>query len=144
MNFPIAKSSVISEMSTGKIYCHGVDKEGRPVLVWIASKNSVKERNLDETVNLLIWWAEYTIREKLPEHKSKVSVLVYMDGTSNDHVDKELYKRCLSLFNVSGCLCFPSLCLTSFPHSSDFSAVLSSFIFCFCCFRIFFQKEFIQ
>jgi hypothetical protein len=100
LNLPILKSSVMNEMSTGKIYCHGVDKEGRPVLVWIASKNCVSKRNLDETMRLLIWWAEYTIREKLPPGKSKVTVLVHMDGTSNDNVDKELYKECLSLFQV--------------------------------------------
>jgi hypothetical protein len=100
LRLPILKSSVMNEMSTGKIYCHGVDKEGRPVLVWIASKNCVSKRNLDETMRLLIWWAEYTMREKLPPGKSKVTVLVHMDGTSNDNVDKELYKECLSSFQV--------------------------------------------
>jgi hypothetical protein len=105
---PVVKSSIMKEMSTGKIYCRGVDKEGRPVLVWIASQNCVSKRNMEETKRLLIWWAEYTIREKIPSHHSKVTVLVHMNGTSNDNVDTDLYKQCVPMFQVRKCL----LCLS--------------------------------
>jgi hypothetical protein len=124
---PVVKSSIANEMSTGKIYCRGVDKDGRPVLVWIASNNFVSKRNMEETKRLLIWWAEYTIREKIPDHHSKVTVLVHMNGTSNDNVDTELYKQCVPMFQVRR-LFLAFFLVSSSSSSFDVSSVLSVYL----------------
>lgn len=55
-NWPVLKSSCTKEMSVGKFYINGCDKDGRPLLVWRTKLHIAKDRDLEETGRLIIWW----------------------------------------------------------------------------------------
>lgn len=51
MNWPIKKSSCLNELATGKLYSYGVDKAGRPLIIFSPRFNFPKERDVKEMVN---------------------------------------------------------------------------------------------
>jgi hypothetical protein len=121
-NWPILKSSCINEMRSGKLYTHGFDREGRPLLIWKPGKNFPKERNLEETSRLLIFWVEKTLKLHMPPNKSKYTILVDRSDFTKENADMELMKHTSTTFQVSlilivGCdkrLKPFSFCLVSF------------------------------
>ena len=56
---PVLKASCLTEMKKGKLYVHGVDNEGHPLLIWDAGKHDCYDRDVDELVRLVIWWFQY-------------------------------------------------------------------------------------
>jgi hypothetical protein len=140
LHLPILKSSILKEMKTGKVYCHGTDKEGGPIMILRTSLNHVSQRDLEETKRLLVWWTEYCIREKLPENHSKVTILVHTDGTSNDNMDSALYKQCVPMFQVRFPCSLVFLCSLFVVFVSLLNLDTVSFknqcLYCLSCFHI--------
>jgi hypothetical protein len=99
-NWPILKSSCINEMRTGKLYSHGFDREGRPLLIWKSSKNITSKRDLEETSRLLIFWTEYTLKRCMPPNKSKYTILIDRSDFTSENKDMELMKHTASNFQV--------------------------------------------
>jgi hypothetical protein len=118
-SFPILKDSVMKEMMTGKLYCHGEDKDGRPLIIWNSAKNIASQRDLEETSRLLIWWTEYTIRKKMPGDKSKYTILINRTGHSHENSDIELMKHTAATFQVS------YMPFSGLPYTFFFSGSLS-------------------
>jgi hypothetical protein len=100
-NWPILKSSCFNEMKSGKLYTHGFDREGRPLLIWKPGKNFPKERNLEETSRLLIFWVEKTLKLHMPPNKSKYTILVDRSDFTKENADMELMKHTSTTFQVS-------------------------------------------
>lgn len=95
--FPIMKSTIPKEFPLGKLYCHGVDKDGRPLLIWVAAKNIAKERDINEAGRLLMWWTEYTIRQ-LPPNLSKFTVLIDRSNFKRENSDLDLVRHIAARF----------------------------------------------
>lgn len=95
--FPILKATIPKEFPIGKIFCKGVDKEGRPLLIWTARKNIAKDRDINEAGRLLMWWTEYTIRQ-LPENMTKFTILIDRSEFSRENSDLELVKHIAGRF----------------------------------------------
>lgn len=98
--FPVLKSACLKEMKIGKLYTHGFDKEGRPLLIWTSRLHSAKDRVLEETGRLAIWWTEYIIRNRLPADKSKYTVLIDRTNFTNENSDIELIRHLAGAFQV--------------------------------------------
>lgn len=99
-NFPILKSSCLNELNTGKLYIRGVDKEGRPLLVYRSCKSFPAERDIEEAGRMLMWFAEHVFK-RMPPHLSKYTLLIDRVGHKQENTDQELMKRMSETFQVS-------------------------------------------
>jgi len=98
-NYPILKRDCLNELKTGKVYVRGEDKQGRPIVVFKTAKSLPKQRDLKESINLCFWTMEQAIK-KLPQDKSKFTVLVDRTGHKLENNDLELLKNLSALFQV--------------------------------------------
>jgi hypothetical protein len=88
-NLPIVKSTVVNELYKGKVYAHGVDKEGHPLVVYLPRFNDPSVRDLEEMSRSLLYWTE-SVLESMPSNKSKATILV--DRTGNSQPDMDFIK----------------------------------------------------
>ena len=102
-SFPVLKASCLKEISSGKMYIRGVDKEGRPVLVYRTRLSFPKERDLEEAYRMIVWFAEH-IFKRMPEDKSKYTMLIDRTDHTGDNTDMELMKHVSGKFQVSECV----------------------------------------
>jgi hypothetical protein len=91
-NLPVMKADCGDEFTSGKICCKGVDKEGRPLLIYTAKLNFHATRDLDKAGKTLIWWTEYTIRQ-LPPNLSKYTIILNRCGSTRENSDLDLAKH---------------------------------------------------
>lgn len=99
LHYPVLKSSCMKEINSGKFYVRGVDKEGRPILIFRVRFSNPSERDIQEAGRMVVWFTEHVIK-RLPEDKTKFTVL--MDRTSfvRANADLELLKRLAGIFQV--------------------------------------------
>lgn len=110
-NFPVYKDSVLDELKKGICYQHGVDKLGHPLFIFTPLLNDPKSRNLDAMIRSILWWIQYGI-SKLPENKSKFTVLVNRHGSNQSNADFELGKALSKIMNDN----FPEQCYMFIAH----------------------------
>lgn len=94
---PIYKSSCLTEYNKGKVFVHGVDKEGHPLVIYRAKLQIPAERNVDEMVNMAVWWAEKIVSQ-LPADKSKVTILIDRVDAGMANSDMEFVRALASVF----------------------------------------------
>ena len=80
-NIPVLKESCFGELCKGKVYVHGKDKEGHPIVVYRPRLNDPDKRDLDEMGRMAVWWAQVVIGNMPPEI-TKCTLLVDRTGTS--------------------------------------------------------------
>lgn len=97
---PILKADCGDEFLPGKIYQRGVDKDGRPIIVWALRKNLASNRDIEKLSKTVIWWIEYTIRMKMPPQFSKFTVIMDRSGYKRDNSDLELLKKTAATMQV--------------------------------------------
>jgi len=95
-SWPILKSSCINEIVKGKLYMHGTDLEGHPLLIWRVRFNFAKDRDLDEMGRMVIWWMETAIASV--KDKSKVTVLLDRTGFKSENSDIEFCQHLTPIF----------------------------------------------
>jgi hypothetical protein len=76
---------------------HGFDLEGHPVVVYRAKLQFPGDRNLDEMVNMCIWWAEKVI-SLLPSDKSKATILIDRIDAGMQNSDIEFVRAMAGVF----------------------------------------------
>jgi hypothetical protein len=101
-HWPVLQRTCGKEFSIGKLYVRGVDKEGRPLIIWHSRLNNPNERDLEEVGRLCMWWAEYAVRKAMPENRSKFVFLV--NRCDQQQGDMEMIKYSAQRFQV--CLNF--------------------------------------
>ena len=89
---PLNKAAFANEMSKGKAYFIGYDKDGHPVLMYVTRQHNPKERDMKELAQLFFFWAEFLI-SKLPADRSKVTLLVNRVGSGFSNFDQEFMKQ---------------------------------------------------
>lgn len=52
-HWPILKSDCIDEIQKGKVYLHGYDKEGRPLIVFRSKLHDITDRNAEEMAKMV-------------------------------------------------------------------------------------------
>jgi len=82
-NLPIYKEACIGEISKGKIYNHGVDKEGHPLVVFRPKMNDCDVRDVEETCRMALWWTEAIVAQ-MPSDISKATLFVNRTGGENN------------------------------------------------------------
>jgi len=87
----------LHEISSGKCFFAGFDKERRPVLVINARLHHVQRRDLMESVLMTLWWMEYAIA-KLPPNMSRITILIDRVGCDNIPLDRELIQTLAGIF----------------------------------------------
>eukprot|EP00349_Pseudokeronopsis_sp_Brazil_P006057 CAMPEP_0202966760 /NCGR_PEP_ID=MMETSP1396-20130829/11317_1 /ASSEMBLY_ACC=CAM_ASM_000872 /TAXON_ID= /ORGANISM="Pseudokeronopsis sp., Strain Brazil" /LENGTH=260 /DNA_ID=CAMNT_0049690993 /DNA_START=17 /DNA_END=799 /DNA_ORIENTATION=+ len=90
---PVKKIDCGNEFNPGKLYAHGTDKEGRPLLIWSVRNNIAAERDMEKVVKLLVWWVEYTARKLLPPNISKYTLLMDRSCFKQENADLDLMKH---------------------------------------------------
>jgi hypothetical protein len=93
---PIFKSDITKEMRPGKLYVHGTDKLGHPLLVWTSNRHNRLDRDIKDMEKLFLWWIEEAIR-RMPRSVSKFSVLMNR-ANSSGKPDVELGKTLAGVF----------------------------------------------
>jgi hypothetical protein len=78
-HMPVLKRDTMAELVQGKMYIHGTDREGRPLLIFRPSLHDASARNLEMFAKAVIWWAELAV-SLLPKDKSKFTVIIDRDG----------------------------------------------------------------
>jgi hypothetical protein len=96
-NLPVTKAMCGQEFLPGKFYLHGVDKEGRPLLIWRVRFNFPANRDINKLLKTFCYWTEAAIRAMLPQY-SKYTVLMDRSGFKQENADMEMIKA------VSGAL----------------------------------------
>jgi len=110
---PVRKSSCLNEISKGKAYIHGHDKDGHPLIVFNVRLNWPKERDFDEQVRMSVWWVQQAIAS-LPPDKSKFTLLINRIGSVQGNIDVEIDKAVLTIFQdnfperLHRCVVYPS------------------------------------
>jgi hypothetical protein len=99
-HWPVLKSSCMKEVTSGKLYMRGVDKEGRPLLIFRTRFSFPKERDLEESARMLVFFAEHVMRA-LPDDMSKYTLLVDRTDHKSENTDMDLMKHVSSQFQVS-------------------------------------------
>jgi len=94
---PVLKSSCLNEFTKGKMFVHGVDKEGHPLIIYRAKLQVPSERDMDEMLRMCTWWAEKVI-SMLPPDKSKATILVDRSDASLTNMDFEFVKAMAGIF----------------------------------------------
>lgn len=94
---PINMTSCLTEFNKGKVYLHGVDKQGHPVVVYRSKLQIPSDRNLDEMLKMCVWWAERVI-SLLPDDKSKVTILVDRSDSGMQNSDMEFVRAMAGVF----------------------------------------------
>jgi len=91
-NLPVYKQSCLNEIAKGKLYLHGTDKEGHPLLIWRVRFNFPKERDVDEMGRMVLWWLNQAVERMTPD-KSKVTVLMDRSGFTQENSDMEFMRH---------------------------------------------------
>lgn len=103
-HYPILKSSCMKEINSGKLYIRGVDKEGRPLLIFRSRFSFPKDRDLEESARMLVWFAEH-LQRKMPSNMSKYTLLIDRVGHKGENTDMDLVKHVSAQFQV--CIYLP-------------------------------------
>ena len=104
-HYPILKESCLKEVNSGKLYIRGVDKEGRPLLVYRSRNSFPNDRDLEESARMLVWFAEH-IQRRMPETMTKYTLLIDRVGHKSENTDMELVKHVSAQFQVCFVLFF--------------------------------------
>lgn len=97
VHFPILKQDCITELRKAKVYTHGHDKEGRPLLIVHGVRHIPGDRNMEETAKAALWMMEQVIK-RLPEDKTKYTILMDRSGAGLANQDIEFTKHFTKLF----------------------------------------------
>jgi hypothetical protein len=95
-HFPILKQDCMNELRRGVVYSHGYDKEGRPMLIMATRRNDPNNRDLEEMGRACIWMFETVIR-RLPDDKSKITILFDRTDTGVDKQDHAFMKNMIKV-----------------------------------------------
>lgn len=97
---PVTKDDCGEEFNAGKLYTYGVDKEGRPIIVWAVRNNIAATRDMDKLVKTMVWWVEYTARKVLPPNISKYTILMDRSNFKQENADMDLMKHVAATLQV--------------------------------------------
>jgi len=95
-HIPVLKRDAESELNVGKLYIHGTDREGRPLIYFRSCLYDPNTRDIDKMARSVVWWMEMAIK-RLPDDKTKFTVIIDRDGASMNN-DLEFFKKFASLF----------------------------------------------
>lgn len=90
-NLPVKIGSFDVEYKKGKIFIDGADKFGHPLLHYRGCLNFAKDRDMDEMLNLSLYWMETAI-QSLPDDKTQLTLLFDRTGSSKENVDIDYIK----------------------------------------------------
>jgi len=99
LHYPILKSTCLKEINSGKLYIRGVDKEGRPLLIYRSKKSFPNDRDLDEAARMLVWFAEH-VQRRLPGNMTKYTLLIDRVDHKSENTDMDLMKHVSAQFQV--------------------------------------------
>jgi hypothetical protein len=102
--YPLSKSMFMDELLTEKFYVHGCDKEGHPLLVYQVRKNNVKNRDIDTTMKMLMWWVSGSL-SSMPADKSMLTILFDRTEAGRENADFELIKALNKIYVSFMCVC---------------------------------------
>lgn len=109
----VRKQDCLNEISKGKIYVHGYDKEGHPLIVFTSRLNNCKERDIQEMTKMAIWWLETSLL-LMPTDKTKYTLLVDRSNHKSENTDIELIRAVGKVFQdnfperLFRCIVYPS------------------------------------
>lgn len=95
--YPVLKSDCLDEISIGKMYTHGVDKEGHPLLIFRSALHESKNRNLETMARMVLWTTEQALA-RLPSDKSQFTILFDRTDSGIANQDLEFVKSFAKLF----------------------------------------------
>jgi len=89
----ITPEDVRVELASRKGYPHGLDRCGRPVLWAFAARHDKHTRDAEETVKLILYCLEKTIRNGEENGAEQVCLVFDLSGFSSKSMDYEVTKR---------------------------------------------------
>ncbi len=98
-NLPVLKSSCINEIRKGKMYLHGCDLEGHPLLIYRVRMNLPRERDIEEMGRMSLWWLFLSLRH-LPPDKTKITLLFDRSDFKSENSDIEFMQHLTPLFQA--------------------------------------------
>lgn len=91
-SWPVLKSSCLTEINKGKIYVHGKDKEGHPLLIYRCRFNNSSDRDIEEMGRMVCFWLATAVKA-MPADKSKLTVLFDRTDFESKNSDIEFVKH---------------------------------------------------
>lgn len=112
-NGPVRKAECIGELKSGKLYVHGTDLEGHPLLVFRTQYNDANTRNLQEAGLLMRYISDVAI-SRMGSTKSKYTILIDRTNHAKNNTDMDLVKELSQSFQdyypetMFNCVLYPS------------------------------------
>lgn len=98
-NWPVYKLSCLEELKKKKVYMHGTDLEGHPLIIYSSRMNIASERDINEMSKMVLWWVEVILKE-IPYDKSKITLLIDRSNFKQENSDIEFIRHIGKLFQV--------------------------------------------
>lgn len=93
----LTAADIPTEFATGKGYHHGFDRAGRPIIWGFASRHDKRQRDIEESVRLILFCLESAIRSGEAVGKEQVTLVFDLEGFGSKSMDFEMVGR---LFKV--------------------------------------------
>ena len=78
-NYPIYKDDCLGEILKGKVYVHGTDKEGHPLIHFRPRLNDADVRDVEEMGRMALWWVEVIFKQvRLPSVRCGLPCAVFV------------------------------------------------------------------
>jgi hypothetical protein len=98
-NMPISKSMFMPDLLTGKMYVHGQDKLGHPLLIFSQCKHWAKERDMEANKRLVMWFL-FQAQSVMPPNRSKLTMVIDRTNIVGDNTDIEFTKNMAAVLQV--------------------------------------------
>jgi len=93
----LTAADIPTEFATGKGYHHGFDRVGRPIIWGFASRHDKRQRDIEESVRLILFCLESAIRSGEAVGEEQVTLVFDLAGFGSKSMDYEMVGR---LFKV--------------------------------------------
>jgi hypothetical protein len=91
-NLPIDPESCAAELAKCKVFTHGFDNEGRPIVYWWGKRHDPSDSDLEEVIKSLLLRIEEALQNAPEESDGKFVLLLYLSGPKHQF-DVPLIKR---------------------------------------------------
>jgi len=91
-NWPVLKNSCLNEINKGKVYVHGTDNEGHPLLIYRVRMNNSSDRDVEEMGRMIMFFLATAVNA-MPPDKSKFTILFDRTNFSKENSDIEFMRH---------------------------------------------------
>jgi hypothetical protein len=99
-NWPVLKNTCMNEINKGKVYVHGTDNEGHPLMIYRVRFNNSSDRDVEEMGRMIMFFVATAVNA-MPADKSKFTILIDRTDFRKENSDVEFMRHLTPIMQVS-------------------------------------------